>query len=559
MFIALWTAMVPDAAACGGFACDLAPSEPTPPVLQAAERIVFGFDPGSGAGDGEIEMHVQVGFEGGADDFVWIVPIPASPEIFLTTELLFQQLPLQTQPAFALRVTEEGSCTEPREANRGSSDSSADMALTDGSPSFSETDAFDVEVHQTLSVGPYEIVELEATSVEDLTGWLDEQGYDLASELDALLLPYVAEGSHFVALKLAADKDLGDLAPLAMRYPGEHAVIPIQLTALSATPDMRVEAYVFGSGRGVPTSYLHVEINEAAIDWWSAGANYSDVITQAANEAGGHAFATDWSGPTSALTPVFSGSFDADILAATTDPTAWTRAALASLNSTVVPPELVQVVETWLDMPSGRTADEWIACSLCFDPVIADFDEQAATDDLFARVVEPLIAAQALLDDHLWMSRMTSSLDAVEMTVDPLFELNHDLMDEIFADRTAKFVYECGRSTRRTRAIRRLELSDRTLYVPSEDWLADAGLSPFEFLAEHGELAAQVIEQMHAEGDSEVLVDHGPMLQTLAANHNDWVRGLGCGCNSASGPGWAGGLIALLGGLALRRRRRIVL
>ena len=59
-----------------------------------------------------------------------------------------------------------------------------------------------------------------------------------------------------------------------------------------------MEAYVLSDGRGVPTSYLHVQINEAAIDWWTAGSNYNDVITQAADEAGGHAFATDSYGPT---------------------------------------------------------------------------------------------------------------------------------------------------------------------------------------------------------------------------------------------------------------------
>ena len=49
-----------------------------------------------------------------------------------------------------------------------------------------------------------------------------------------------------------------------------------------------MEAYLLSDGLGVPTSYLHVQINEAAIDWWTAGSNYGDVITQAADEAGGH-------------------------------------------------------------------------------------------------------------------------------------------------------------------------------------------------------------------------------------------------------------------------------
>ena len=40
----------------------------------------------------------------------------------------------------------------------------------------------------------------------------------------------------------------------------------------------------------------HVQINEAAIDWLNRGSNYSDVVSQAADEAGGRAFATDYAG-----------------------------------------------------------------------------------------------------------------------------------------------------------------------------------------------------------------------------------------------------------------------
>ena len=61
------------ASACVGFACD---NPAAPPVLQAAERIVFGIDPDSG----EVEMHVQVSYTG-QHEFAWIVPVPEPPEL----------------------------------------------------------------------------------------------------------------------------------------------------------------------------------------------------------------------------------------------------------------------------------------------------------------------------------------------------------------------------------------------------------------------------------------------------------------------------------------------
>src|SRR5262249_9796645 len=140
----------------------------------------------------------------------------------------------------------------------------------------------------------------------DVLGWLREQGYALPPNMSDLLDRYVASDAWFVALKLKTGASTGDLAPLAMKYQADRASIPVQLTSISATPDMRMEVYVFSDGRALPESYLHVEINDAAIDWWSGGANYDRVISKAADEAGSHAFATDYHGASSVI-PAFAG------------------------------------------------------------------------------------------------------------------------------------------------------------------------------------------------------------------------------------------------------------
>ena len=80
--LSLLLLMTTPADACGGFFCDNAQ-----PVLQNAERIVFGIEDG-----GNVEMHVQIAYEGPSEDFAWIVPTPAEPELFVTTSALFTQL-----------------------------------------------------------------------------------------------------------------------------------------------------------------------------------------------------------------------------------------------------------------------------------------------------------------------------------------------------------------------------------------------------------------------------------------------------------------------------------
>ena len=65
------------------------------------------------------------------------------------------------------------------------------------------------------------------------------------------------------------------------------------------------------------------ELNEAKIDWVNQGVNYSQVVSDAANEAGGHGFITDYAGSDSIVQPqianALSGYRRDDV--ATTDPT----------------------------------------------------------------------------------------------------------------------------------------------------------------------------------------------------------------------------------------------
>jgi len=43
----------------------------------------------------------------------------------------------------------------------------------------------------------------------------------------------------------------------------------------------------------VPENYNALELNEARINWFSASANYNQVVTEAADDAGGQGFVTE--------------------------------------------------------------------------------------------------------------------------------------------------------------------------------------------------------------------------------------------------------------------------
>ena len=286
------------AIACGGIFCSPAPQAPGPPVVQAAERIVFAVD---GA---EIEAHVQIFYEGDPIDFAWVVPVPSEPELLLGSDALFDVLAAQTRPEFIVTFEETGDCVGSSGCNGGVGGRRTSFAPNDMAfdSDFADTGYWNedvddgVDIIQQSQVGPFETVTLKADTAEDLLTWLQDNDYQLPDDLDPVLAPYVAGNSYFVALRLQNDAGTGAIEPLVMRYQGEKGMIPITLTSIAAAEDMALEVYIFGDHRAVPENYLHVEVNPAAIDWLSAGANYFDVVTRAVDAAGGKAWVTDFAG-----------------------------------------------------------------------------------------------------------------------------------------------------------------------------------------------------------------------------------------------------------------------
>ena len=90
---------VRSAVACGCFAN---PNVATP-VLQAGERILFAKD-----GD-QVTAYIQIQYQGSADHFGWLLPLPSVPTLQLCTDELFDQLGKHTQPLYRL-TTQTQTC-----------------------------------------------------------------------------------------------------------------------------------------------------------------------------------------------------------------------------------------------------------------------------------------------------------------------------------------------------------------------------------------------------------------------------------------------------------------
>ena len=435
--------------ACGGFFCS------TDPMNQVGERILFAVD------KGVVTTHVQIQYNGSASDFAWILPVPAPPDLQVSHNEIFRQLDFATQPFFRLNWDRGEECNFSFWAT--AEEDAVDFARS----------VEGVEVVSAERVGPYDTVVISGENAASVTHWLTDNGYDLGDLGEELLAPYVEEEYYFLALKLAPDRGVGDLQPIALTYASEVACIPIRLTAVATQPNLGVLTWVLGSTRAIPSNYLHVQINEARIDWLNGGFNYPQVVTEAADEAGGQAFATDYAGPSSIMKDrIFpEGRFELDRVRGISDPAKYIEALLAQgfprdaqmqallrrhmpMSQIVLEQGVLQVVfggdgkayqkaveEGWFMETAERSFynniwayEEWLEG--------VEYDLVALTDEIEEVVVEPLRATQDLFGDYPYLTRLYTTLSAEEMTVDPIFSFNPDL-PEVSNVRTARARWEC--------------------------------------------------------------------------------------------------------------------
>ncbi len=516
--LGLTAALVPAKAyACGGMFCDA-----IQPVDQAAERIIFAFDGSS------LNTEVQITYQGQDDDFAWVVPVPAEPELYTSNDAVFTQLANATVPTFSLTSDSTGGPF---------SFGCQDYALTDSAKGGMDDGGVTVVGEET--VGPYDTVTLQATDADVLVQWLQDQGYTLPDNLATAMEPYVAQGQYFVALKLSSGKTTGDLAPLGMRYAATAASIPIQLTSVAAIADLPIEVFVFGPSRAVPDNYLHVEINEAAIDWYNAGGNYREVVSKAVDEAGGQAFVTDYVGvPANLGVFLYSeGMLDLAYMAALTDPIAW----LNSIIFSGVPgsSQLTAVMLRYVSPPEGVDAASFLACPDCYAGQVdtTDWDPAEATAALDDEVLQVMLEQQARIDASPVLTRLFTTMDPSEMTADPVFVFNSDLPQDVSAAHSAtdhSHLSFSGNVTSRT-----LELADGRSYH-----FADPGNPSLESVDTP---AALVVSDLSASGEGTPVFDGTDQAQADA-------DAFSAGCATSESAGAFAPLLLLAAGVIRRRR-----
>ena len=269
------------ALACGGFFCT------NSPVDQNAERIIF-----TQNRDGTISAYIQIQYTGSAEDFSWILPLPAAigaDDIEVPEDAMaaFLELEVATDPVFIPPPIPDCALQDVRF-----------MAVAEGAVG-------DVTVFASGAVGPYGFDVIGSGDPDAVVNWLRDNGYQVTAEMEPLIELYVVEEFAFLAMRLLPDKEAQDVEPVKITYPADTPMIPLRLTAVAATPDMAVMVWVFGEKQAYPTNYANLEIPDTDITFFPfGGTNYRQLLSEQADEYGGQGFITEYAAPSRELSVV---------------------------------------------------------------------------------------------------------------------------------------------------------------------------------------------------------------------------------------------------------------
>jgi hypothetical protein len=304
----------PRAEACGGFFCGQAP------VDQTAERILFEVDESS------VTMTSQIAFAGDAEDFAWILPLAAVPDVdslSVVPQRALDALDAQSGPQFQL--PNDPACYDNR-----------NLPVASGAPTAEDGDSGGVDVYVQATVGEYDVAVVGSEDPAALIQWLRDNDYRVTPPMEPYIQLYTSEGLKFLALKLLPEADVSQLSAFRFTLPGTAPSIPLRMTALAAEPEMAVVVFVLADQRFEGRNWENVEIAEDAIrfdpySFFPLRTNWTTLVAQAVDEAGGQGWVTEFAGSSQPYAQLVQNQIDSGFFPMPEDEAA-ARALLASFE-----------------------------------------------------------------------------------------------------------------------------------------------------------------------------------------------------------------------------------
>lgn len=165
-------------------------------------------------------MILSVTFRGNAEDFSWIIPTPARPEVTKSTDELFTALENLTAPKYDYGV----------------------MPMYGGVAEDAAPARSGVTVIETKKVEYYDIAVLEASDRDALFNWLKDNEYQFPEDAKYLFDDYLDNQWYFTAVKIdtkslsggvEAQLREGHAVPLKFTFTSTKIVFPLKISGIA--------------------------------------------------------------------------------------------------------------------------------------------------------------------------------------------------------------------------------------------------------------------------------------------------------------------------------------
>jgi MYXO-CTERM domain-containing protein len=516
----------PRAEACGGLFCN---SNRAIAVNQAAEQIIFAKN-----ADGSVTAVIQIMYEGEVNKFAWVLPVSGVPDVAVSSNQAFVMLKQATNPSYQLNY--QSNCASTPPAAFGNTAGGAPIAPT----AMAASDKSAVTVLASGAIGPYEydvimVDPMQSDRSKVAVDWLTAHSYDVGPMGADLLRPYLDNDQNLIAFKLTKGSTTGSIRPVMLNFGKGLPAIPIRPTAVAANDDMGVLVWVLSDSRAIPQNYKGLVLNDALIDWFNPNNNYNKVVSKAANEAMGQGFVTEFAGKTAMykqatgnglIFPMYQQqTWDQFMTVAHTDSMQMIRDATNNWGTWDGFDDALRLATT---LPSTLAFSDFKACLACYlTSAGVSFDRAMFLTQLYEKVIKPMAATQALLDGTAYMTRLYTTMSADEMTLDPAFDFNKDLGD-VSNIHTATIKTGCG------------NVGPWTMDLPPVGTVSGMTVGTWPIAIE-AQPAALKILQMATAGDGKVVEDRTDMitklLKTATSGGTGGSGGGTGGSKSASGTG----------------------
>lgn len=262
-----------DARACGG--C-FTPTEN--PTVVTDHKMIFSLS------KDQSTLYDQITYQGEPSSFGWVLPISGTVDVGLSADVVFSGLQ---------NLTTTQILPPPRNCPQSGSSSSGGF----GAPTSAgkAEDGNGVNVIKKEVVGPYETVQLQATSPNALQSWLQTNGFNIPADVQPVIATYQRENFNFLAMKLVPGKGIKDMRPVRVTSQGAGVALPLRMVAAGTGPTVGITLWIVGEGRYEPQNFgsFSIKTEELVWDWATQKSNYTELRAQRTTEGGGRAWETE--------------------------------------------------------------------------------------------------------------------------------------------------------------------------------------------------------------------------------------------------------------------------